>query len=264
MPEPENEPERELGPRISEALQAKADTTRTIPGESLSREAHRRVRKRRQTLIAGSAAIAVAIAIGGVWTAGGGPSTVATSNGDSAAGNAEDGPTAPTGKAATAPPALDRCPAKHPISTAPSHEALPAGTGLAPNTSVTGLWACRYRLKTPRQTSPPEPALLGSAKFDAARAQAVVDAIARLPERNPDLPGFKCVPEVASPQEAIVLRFGTAVGIREIWVGYDGCSSAGFFTGQRTYGLFAAPMRLFMVGSVRPAGGTYLDHLSGW
>jgi hypothetical protein len=106
--------------------------------------------------------------------------------------------------------------------------------------------------------------LLGSAHFNAARAQQVVDAIKVLPERNPSLPVFKCTPETARPKEAIVLRFDTTTGIREVWVGYDGCSSAGFFTGTRSYGLYAAPLKLFMKGTVRPSGGIYLDHLTGW
>jgi hypothetical protein len=28
--------------------------------------------------------------------------------------------------------------------------------------------------------------------------------------------------------------------------------------------LYAGPLKLFMTGSVRPSGGTYLDHLNGW
>jgi hypothetical protein len=75
---------------------------------------------------------------------------------------------------------------------------------------------------------------------------------------------FKCAPQVSKPSEAIVLRFDTAAGIREIWVWYDGCESAGFFTGTHTYGLFSAPLKLFMTGSVRPSGGSYLDALKDW
>ena len=61
-----------------------------------------------------------------------------------------------------------------------------------------------------------------------------------------------------------MLRFDTAAGIREIWVQYDGCDSAGFFTGTHTYGLYAAPLKLFMTGSVRPPGSTYLNALKDW
>ncbi|HEY4570326.1 MAG TPA: hypothetical protein VIH10_12700, partial [Kribbella sp.] len=85
-----------------------------------------------------------------------------------------------------------------------------------------------------------------------------------LPERNPSLPVFKCAPQTARPSEAIVLRFDTAAGVREVWVEYDGCAAVGFFTGNRTYGLYAAPLKLFMTGSVRPSGGTYLSALPGW
>ena len=133
-----------------------------------------------------------------------------------------------------------------------------SGTGLDLETPVYGLEACRYRIV------PDDTMLLGSQSFTATMAQQIVDAIKVLPERNPDLPVFKCPPQLARPSEAIVLRFDTATGIREVWVAYDGCSSAGFFTGGRTYGLYSAPLKLFMKGSVRPTGGTYLDHLKGW
>jgi hypothetical protein len=126
------------------------------------------------------------------------------------------------------------------------------------DTQVYGLEACRYGLVAGDQL------LLGSATFSATTAQQVVDAIKVLPERNPGLPVFKCAPETARPKEAIVLRFDTATGIREIWVGYDGCSSAGFFTGTRTYGLYAGPLKLFLKDAVRPTSGLYLDHLKGW
>jgi hypothetical protein len=106
--------------------------------------------------------------------------------------------------------------------------------------------------------------VLGQQVFDAAVAQQVVDAIKVLPERNPALPVFKCAPQTAKPSEAIVLRFDTASGIREIWVEYDGCSSAGFFTGTHMYGLYSAPLKLFMVGDVRPTGSTYLNALKDW
>jgi hypothetical protein len=144
------------------------------------------------------------------------------------------------------------------VLTAGNHEAVPPGTGLDLEMPVYGLQACRYRIL------PGNTMLLGSKSFNATTAQQIVDAIKVLPERNPDLPVFKCAPNVARPSEAIVLRFDTASGIREIWVGYDGCSSAGFFTGSRTYGLYAAPLKLFMQGTVRPTEGTYLNHLTGW
>jgi hypothetical protein len=121
---------------------------------------------------------------------------------------------------------------------------------------VTGLRACRYSFTGG--------GLLGQQVFDAAVAQQVVDAIKVLPERNPQLPVFKCAPQVAKPAEAIVLRFDTADGVREVWVEYDGCMSAGFFTGTHMYGLYSAPLKLFMVGDVRPSGGTYLQALRDW
>lgn len=138
------------------------------------------------------------------------------------------------------------------------HEAVPPGKGLDLETPVFGLQACRYSLVPGNQT------LLGSATFSGTTARQVVDAIKGLPERNPELPVFKCTAETARPKEAIVLRFDTATGVREVWVGYDGCASAGFFTGTRTYGLYAAPLKLILKDGVRPTGGIYLDHLKGW
>ena len=215
--------------------------------------ARKRVRRRRQTLIAGSAAVVVALSIGGVWGAIGGPSPVSTSADSSSAAGAGDAGSKEAVPSLPGP----ACPEQHPILTAGSHEALPAGVGLDVELPVYGLQACRYRLVG-------ETMLLGAASFNATTAQQVVDAIKVLPERNPTLPVFKCTPDTARPSEAIVLRFDTRLGIREIWVGYDGCSSAGFFTGSRTFGLYATPLKLFMTGTVRPTGGTYLDHLKGW
>jgi hypothetical protein len=255
---PENEPEQELGPKISEALRAKAGAAQSPRGEKLAREARRRIRKRRQTLLAGAAAVVVAVAIGGVWSAVGGPSPVATSDKpSSASGNA----TASKKPGPQAPEAQMSCPQQHPISAARSVEVGPAGVGWDSSTPVTGLEACRYRLLAPGEAGN---SLVGSASFNASRAQAIAAAIARLPERNPNLPNLACIPEAARGREAIVLRFGTAAGVREVWVSYDGCMGAGFFTGGHTYGLYSAPLKLFLTGSVRPTGGTYLDYLKGW
>ncbi|MBP2349741.1 hypothetical protein JOF29_000824 [Kribbella aluminosa] len=148
------------------------------------------------------------------------------------------------------------CPSVPAIQRAGGPNALPAGTGLDVSTPVTGLKACRYKMS--------DGTLLGQQVFDATVAQQVVDAIKVLPERNPALPVFKCAPQTAKPAEAIVLRFDTADGVREIWVEYDGCMSPGFFTGTHTYGLYAAPLKLFMTGEVRPSGSTYLNALQGW
>jgi hypothetical protein len=250
MPEPD---EQEFGPQLADAFQSKAHTVQGLRATGFAREARRRVHKRRQRLATAAAAVVVVAAIGGVWGVIGGPSPVTTSNdtASSAGGTAE--------KAAPShPTATSSCPADHPILTAGSHEAVPAGTGLDLDSQVYGMEACRYQLIAGDQL------LLGSATFSATTAQQVVDAIKVLPERNPSLPVFKCTPETAVPKEAIVLRFNTATGIREIWVGYDGCSSAGFFTGTRTFGLYAAPLKLFLKGAVRPTTGVYLNRLKGW
>jgi hypothetical protein len=251
---PEHEPEQELGPKIADAFQTKADTVRGQRPQRMAAVARSRVRRRRQTLIAAAAAVVVVVSIGGVWSAVGGPSPVSTSASDSA-GSAEK--SGPIGSNEAPKSTSSACPAQHPIETAPGPEAVPSGVGLDVQMPVYGLQACRYRLV------PGDPMLLGSASFNAGTAQQVVDAIKVLPERNPALPVFKCAPS-ANAKEAIVLRFATALGPKEIWVAYDGCASAGFFTGSRTYGLYAAPLKLFMKGTVRPAGGIYLDHLKGW
>jgi hypothetical protein len=248
------EPDEELGPKIADAFQTKAHTVEGLRATGMAREARRRIRKRRQALVASAAAVVVVVAIGGVWGAVGGPGPVATSadNASSAGGSAE-GKSAPQ-----VPDTTSLCPPQHSVLTASGLEAVPAGTGLDLEMPVYGLQACRYRIL------PDDTMLLGALAFNATTAQQIVDAIKVLPERNPDLPVFKCPPQLAKPSEAIVLRFDTANGIREIWVSYDGCSSAGFFTGSRSYGLYAEPLKLFMKGTVRPSGGTYLDHLKGW
>jgi len=254
MPEPECGPEQELGPKLADAFQTQADSLSGLRGRVMAAEARRRIRKRRQTLVAAAAAVVVVVAIGGVWSAIGSPSPVATSAGDSSTGEAagagtNDAPSAP-GKSA--------CPEVHPIFQG-DNGGPAAGTGLDLAMPVYGLQACRYRLTTGATM------LLGSGSFNASTAQQIVDDIKVLPERNPDLPVFKCAPSMAQPSEAIVLRFDTGSGVvREIWVQYDGCAAVGFLTGSRTYGLYAPPLKLFMTGTLRPTGGTYLDGLQGW
>ncbi|MDX6259547.1 MAG: hypothetical protein QOH84_1235 [Kribbellaceae bacterium] len=252
MPEPD---EQELGPQIADAFQSKAHTVQGFRSTGYAREARRRVRQRRQRLTMAAAAVVVVVAIGGVWGIVGGPSPVSTSAESNSAGSAADnGPKA----APQAPPEGVVCPEQHPIFTAGREVAMPPGTGLdLDSTPVLGLEACRYRL------TPGAQMLLGSASFNATTAQQVVDAIKVLPERNPALPVFAC--PIADPSEAIVLRFDTATGLKEIWVEYDGCATrVGLFAGTRTYGLYAAPLKLFMTGTVRPSGSIYLDRLPGW
>jgi hypothetical protein len=253
---PEHEEEHELGSKLADAFQTKAHTVQGLRSQGMAGIARARVRRRRHTVITAAAAVVVAVSIGGVWGAIGGPSPVSTSAGSAdskAAGEGSSGsldnPQAPT--------EVTSCPEQHPIETAPGPEAVTPGVGLDLELPVYGLQACRYRIL------PGDTMLLGSASFNAGTAQQVVDAIKVLPERNPALPVFKCAPS-ARAKEAIVLRFDTALGPKEIWVAYDGCASAGFFTGSRTYGLYAAPLKLFLKGTVRPTGGIYLDHLQGW
>ncbi|GAB2632078.1 hypothetical protein [Kribbella swartbergensis] len=254
---PEHDSEQELGPKIADAFQRRADAVTGLrSGGGMAAQARRRVRRRRQGMAMAAAAVVVAGAIGGVWNAIGDQAPIASNASDrqaeSAGGAGADSP-------GLVPPKADAvCPADHPIQRPGGHNAVPPGTGLDVQMPVYGMQACRYGL-TPGATT-----LLGQQAFDADRAQQVVNEIKVLPERNPDLPVFKCAPQTAQPKEAIVLRFDTSAGIREIWVQYDGCDSAGFFTGSHTYGLYAAPLKLFMTGPVRPAGGTYLNTLEGW
>jgi hypothetical protein len=257
---PEQDPEQELGPKFTSAFQNHADATESPAARGLVAEARRRVRRRRQAVMSGAAAVLVVVAIGGVWNllpgSSGSNSETASSAGDSQGDKSIGAVRTPEGIATQPPLAPTGCPAAHPILKAPATNAVPAGTGLDVSTPVSGLLACRYDLKGG--------ALLGQQQFSPAVAQQVVDAIKPLPERNSALPVFKCAPQTAQPSEAIVLRFTTAAGIREIWVEYTGCNTPGFFTGTHTYGLFAAPLKLFMTGPVRPAGSTYLDALKGW
>lgn len=256
MPE-QHDPEQELGPKITSAFQDHAGA-QGMETTGLAREARRRVHRRRQAMSMAAGAMLVVAAVGGVWGLLGGESPVATSHSDSASeGKAVAPAERPSqGIAPNTQSEKAGCPVQHPIQRVAAPNDVPTGTGLDLNTPVTGLSACRY--------STGQGGLLGQQDFDAAVAQQVVDAIKVLPERNPDLPVFKCAPQVAKPSEAIALRFSTAAGTKEIWVVYDGCSSAGFFTGSHIYGLYSAPLKLFMTGTVRPSGGTYLSALKDW
>lgn len=256
MPEQQHDPEQELGPKITSAFQDHAGA-QGMQTTGLAREARRRVHRRRQAMSMAAGAVLVVAAVGGVWSLVGGESPVATSHSDSASeGKAATSGRPSQGILPNSQAESSSCPAQHPIQQAAAPNDVPPGTGLDLNTPVTGLRACRY--------STGQGGLLGQEEFDAAVAQQVVDAIKVLPERNPDLPVFKCAPQVAKPSEAIALRFSTAAGTKEIWVVYDGCTSAGFFTGTHVYGLYPAPLKLFMTGSVRPSGGTYLSALKDW
>ncbi|WP_329003436.1 hypothetical protein OHA18_09040 [Kribbella sp. NBC_00709] len=257
---PEHDPEQELGPKFTSALHNQADNQSDLQKGGLAREARRRVHRRRQGWSVAAGAVLVAVAIGGVWGLAGGESPVATSD---SSGSGDSKALVPNKSVQGVDPSEASvpdtgCPVDHPILKAPGPDALQADVGLDVNTPVTGLRACRYGFAEGGT------GLLGQEVFNAATAQQVVDAIKVLPERNAQLPVFKCAPPTAKPSEAIVLRFDTSDGVREIWVEYDGCESAGFFTGTHPYGLFSAPLKLFMTGSVRPSGGTYLDALKDW
>ncbi|HET6743010.1 MAG TPA: hypothetical protein VFH76_28925, partial [Kribbella sp.] len=82
---PEHDPEQELGPKITSALQDHAALTGTQK-TGLAREARRRVHRRRQAWSMAAGAVLVVAAVGGVWGLVGGESPVGTS--DSSAGSA--------------------------------------------------------------------------------------------------------------------------------------------------------------------------------
>ncbi|TCC10749.1 hypothetical protein [Kribbella soli] len=254
MPE-QHDPEQELGPKITSAFQDHAGA-QGMEKTGLAREARRRVHRRRQALSMAAGAVLVVAAVGGVWGLLGGESPVATSSDSASEGKAASAERPSQGIVPNSESEKASCPVQHPIQQAAAPNDVPTGTGLDLSTQVTGLRACRY--------STGQGGLLGQQEFDAAVAQQVVDAIKVLPERNPGLPVFKCAPQAAKPSEAIALRFTTAAGVKEIWVVYDGCTSAGFFTGSHVYGLYSAPLKLFMTGTVRPSGGTYLSALKDW
>src|SRR6266545_3075200 len=80
---------------------------------------------------------------------------------------------------------------------------------------------------------------------------------------NPALPEATCRTAADYPHEAIVVRFATKSGIRELWVAYDGCVTPGFYTADGRKGLYADPLRLLATGPARPAQGTWLASI-GW
>lgn len=263
----------DFGSQIERALNAHAsDAPRA---GDLAAVARRRVRRRR-TAMAGTVAVALAVTVGGVaWNAVG-RGAVETAS-DSGSGAAQEPaaekrnpaePRVPTpGSVSDAGPAsaAARCQPTHPVMTAGGYTALRYGISL--HTAVTGAWACRYRTSWPPNAvalgkSPPP--LLGSVTLDSEHATALLAAIRALPEVNPALPKIACAPEAANPREAIVLRFSTAAGVREIWVGYDGCATGGFYSADARRDLDPSVLHLFMTGPADPAQATWLNLLPGW
>ncbi|HEY3002221.1 MAG TPA: hypothetical protein VGJ44_07700, partial [Kribbellaceae bacterium] len=101
--------------------------------------------------------------------------------------------------------------------------------GLGWDEPVTGLAACRYAIRLDRSVVP---GLVASARFDEARAAAILDAIRRAPEgAGPDAPGTVTA-DLTYGEEVTVLRFGTAGGVREVWVRYGGSELNGFDNGS--------------------------------
>jgi len=116
--------------------------------------------------------------------------------------------------------------------------------GLGWDERVTGLAACRYAIQLDRSVVP---GLVASVRFDEARATAILDAIRRAPEgAGPDAPGTVTA-DLKYGEEATVLRFGTADGVREVWVRYGGSELNGFDNGSSRHRLTREALA-FMTG----------------
>jgi hypothetical protein len=253
--------DEDFGSRIERALNAHAsDAPRA---GDLAGVARHRIRRRR-TAMAGAAAVALAVVTGGgLWNAV--SSGVQTASDSSAgAGSAEQPGYREPSTAVRSLAGESDCPPDHPIVTAGQSFFLRDGISL--DATVSGASVCRYRTTSPalvtRSSTAP---LLGAVRLDATRATGLLAAIRALPEVNPALPKVNCRPDAAAhPREAIVLRFDTPAGVREIWVGYDGCATSGFYSADAHRDLAAPPLSLFMIGTARPTQGTWLSFFPGW
>ncbi|HEY3002219.1 MAG TPA: hypothetical protein VGJ44_07690 [Kribbellaceae bacterium] len=257
----------DFGSRLEQALHAHAsDAPRA---GDLAGIARRRVRRRRQAVV-GTVAVACAVVVGGGLVNAIGRTGAETSAGSAANGaDSREGPgPAYAGKGTERPqPASGGapCPADHPLLRTGDYRA--PGNGVTLDAVVTGAWVCRYRTAPSRavlSASPPATTpLLGAVHLDANRATEVLAAIRALPADNPALPAPTCTSAADYPREAIVVRFTTKAGLRELWVEYDGCVGPGFYTADGRKGLYAAPLRLLATGPARPSQGTWLT-LIGW
>ncbi len=256
----------DFGSRVEQALRAHAsDAPRA---GDLAGIARRRLKRRRQAVV-GTVAVACAVVVGGGLVNAIGRTGAETSAGSAANGaDSREGPgPAYAGKGTERPqPASPDapCPAD-PLVRAGDYRAL--GNGVTLDATVSGAWVCRYRTGRSVALAPSSPSvtppLLGAVHLDANRATEVLAAIRALPADNPALPAPACTLAADYPREAIVVRFTTKAGPRELWVEYDGCVTPGFYTADGRKALYAAPLRLLATGPARPAQGTWLASI-GW
>ncbi|HZO66979.1 MAG TPA: hypothetical protein VFB74_18420 [Kribbellaceae bacterium] len=117
------------------------------------------------------------------------------------------------------------CPVRHPASA--DRPVRPA-QGLAWDTRVTGLSACQYRID---RTGAGLPALVGSQRYAAAAATAILDRIRHAPADAGQ--GDPRAASGGSPlgDEVVVLRWTTADGVREVYLRYSGSERNGFDNG---------------------------------
>ena len=148
MPEPEYGPEQELGPKLADAFQTQADTVSGRRGRVMAAEARRRIRKRRQTLVAGccgrSGRSSHRRGVERHWQPVTGRDECKRQQGRAA--RPALGPTMPPVRAWH-----ERLPGGAPDLSQGDNGGPAAGTGLDLAMPVYGLQACRYRL-TPGAT----------------------------------------------------------------------------------------------------------------
>jgi hypothetical protein len=115
------------------------------------------------------------------------------------------------------------CPVRHPAA---ENRFVRPSQGLDWDTRVTGLSACKYSL------TGGAPALIGSQRYAAPAATAILDRIRQAPDDGgPDDPG-STLPGHELGGELIVLRWSTPSGVREVYLRYSGSEHNGFDNGQ--------------------------------
>lgn len=118
---------------------------------------------------------------------------------------------------------VNGCPVRHPAA---ANRFVRPGQGLDWSAPVTGLSACKYSIGRAG------PALIGSQRYAAAGATAILNQIRHTPARGgPDDPG-SALPGHELGGELIVLRWSTTSGVREVFLRYGGSEHNGFDNGR--------------------------------
>ena len=138
------------------------------------------------------------------------------------------------------------CPSDHPVAADPDgYRPDLAQGGLPPAGAVESVSVCRYAVDSGAALP-----LLSSGRIAGAAAKELVDAIRSAPEgEGPD------VEEAGSANdgtEIVVLRVGTADGVREVVVRYSGQSGNGFDDGTTRRELTADAARPMLAGANSP------------